>query len=145
LQLTQPTQAVFYSGAAASPREPLQHHPAIGDLATHQLSGQGKPALLRQLRLTASPMAIASLQGLKAPQALPTTREAGNRYASPQACTDQLGGELHLAHHQNLIQQGQPHAIKLLLIASHHQLLALDAGGPVGAEQVQGAHTAVGR
>jgi hypothetical protein len=55
-----------------------------------------------------------------------------------------LGGELHLSHHQNLIQQGQTHAIKLLLIASHHQLLALDPGGAVGAEQVQGAHTAVG-
>jgi len=55
-----------------------------------------------------------------------------------------LGGELHLSHHQNLIQQGQTHAIKLLLIASYHQLLALDPGGAVGAEQVQGAHIALG-
>jgi hypothetical protein len=89
-------------------------------------------------------MAIAAIQRLKATQTLTSAAEIGNRNTPSQAGTDQLGGELHLSHHQNLIQQGQTHAIKLLLIASYHQLLALDPGGAVGAEQVQGAHTALG-
>ena len=90
LQLTQSPQARLYSGAAGSPRQPLQYHAPIGDLATHQRPGQGKAPLLRQLRLTACPMAIATLQGLKAPQAVataaaPCDRAPARRFLPPVA------------------------------------------------------------
>jgi hypothetical protein len=145
MELTQPPQAWFHGGAAGAPRQPLQHHTPIGDLASHQRPGQCQPPLLGQLRLTPGPMAIPYLQRLKAPDALSSAAEIGNRDPPSQAGADQLGGELHLSHHQNLIQQGQTHAIKLLFIAFYHQLLAFYPGGAVGAEQVQGAHTDLGR
>jgi len=105
MELAQPPQARFHGGAAGAPRQPLQHHPPIGDLASHQRPGQRQPPLLRQLRLPPGPMAIASLQRLKAVQALSSAAEIGNRNAAPETGADQLGGELHLPYHQDLIQK----------------------------------------
>jgi len=79
-------------------------------------------------------MAIATLQGLKPPEAVAVAAEVSNRDAPLQACADKLGGELHLAHHQDLIQQREPHPIKFLLLTTHHELLPLDASGAVGAQ-----------
>ena len=140
LQLAQAPQAPLHRGAAGAARQALQHDTAIGNLAAHQGAGDRQATLLGQSRLPAGPVPVTLLHRLQAPQALPAFAEIRDRNPSTQAGANQLGGELHVPDHQNLIQQGQTHSIKLLLVAGHHELLAIQGSGAMGTKQIKGPH-----
>jgi hypothetical protein len=85
-------------------------------------------------------MSKAAFHRLQTAQTLPMTGEIRDGNPAPQAGADQLRGELHFPHDEDLIEQWQGHPIEFLLLAAHHQLLAIEGSGAVGPEEIKSAH-----
>jgi len=47
---------------------------------------------------------------------------------------------LHIAHHQDLIQEWQAHPLQQFATAPDHHLFTLQPGLPEGLEEIQAAH-----
>ena len=90
-------------------------------------------------------MAIATFHGLQAAVAPAVVAQKCDRDASSHASTHQWSAELHVAHHQDLIQQRQLHPLVFFAAASHHQLLTIKASAAIGTQQIEAPHQRFGR
>jgi hypothetical protein len=98
----------------------------------------------RKLSLSPAAMAKSALHRLQTTQTVPMAAEIGDGNSPLLVGANQWRGELNLAQDHDLIEQGQGQPIEFLLLTAHDELLAIQRGGAVGAEEIERAHGLLG-